>query len=266
MLATACGTAGSTGAGDRNVVVQAPLPSVADPRARPIPIVEDVPAWMEEVLERLEAIQGASDVDALARSTGEELVARLVVTASAGDRQEARRHTSSIVRNELESWFDDDLDVFGDRALRRNMLVALLRSLYSQLIDSQRPNWLDALRCSGLASDAQALRRKAFSSARDLVDSTLAPLAAAVLGAQLRADIENLDQVNRSMGGVCSQNPPLGVVLADGWYDAGYLLSGDPCDLLSWDLYMYILGKDEERPVNQRVFGPTCRPRVLVFH
>ena len=122
------------------------------------------------------------------------------------------------------------------------------------------------MRCNLLEGQLDELRRLAFATACDLFEQRVEPAEAAEVGAGIRQRLDKADVRSQELAGTCREEKGGSVALANAYIDAGYLISGDPCDVLTWDLYMLILGADEELPEGDRVFGPDCTPKVLVFH
>jgi hypothetical protein len=255
----------------------APLPEATAPPARPSepsPPVEEpapegeriaVPGWVAVLIDSAAEVEDQQGLERLAAAASTEVAGRMLEGVTDADLDEARL---AIMMLMLIQWGEviGEEEAFGAAEFKRQIVLTTLLE-FERSLRGRGPNeQLARLRCDLLVGQLTELRRLAFASAGDLFEERIEPEAAAAVGAGIRERLDQADRRSKELAGTCQESQGASAALANAYIDAGYLLSADPCDVLTWDVYMLILGADEQLPEPERVLGPGCAPKVLVFH
>jgi hypothetical protein len=218
-----------------------------------------------ELAELGAAIDEEAELLSLAERTSNELSDRLLTGLDGDERVEARQAVNMLLVIEWSAALGDEAE-FRRPEFKREIVIAAIVGLIRSVGGRPAAAQLRSLRCDLLDSNAAELRREAFAAARDLFEQRIGAESATGIGAGLRTRLDAIDARSKELAGACGETTAAGVALANAWIDSGFLFSGDPCGQLTWDLYMLILGNDEQLPEAERVLGPDCVPNVLVFH
>lgn len=224
-----------------------------------------VPAWVALLIDAAAEVEDQAGLEELADAASGEVAGRLLDGMTGGDLDEARL---SIMMLMLIQWSEviGEEEAFGAAEFKRQIVLMTLLDFERALRGRRAHEQLARLRCDLLEIQLGELRRLAFASACDLFEQRIEPEAAAAVGTGIRERLDRADERSKELAGTCREGGGASVALANAYIDAGYLISADPCDVLTWDLYMQILGADEQLPEPERVLGPNCAPKVLVFH
>jgi hypothetical protein len=246
-------------------------PEVEEPRAPTADEPRDegeriaVPGWVAVLIDAAAEVDDETALERLAGAASDEIARRMLVQLAGEDLVEARMAVMMLMLLEWGAVLDQD-EAFSSAEFKRQIVLTTLVEFERTLRGKTPHQQLTGLRCDLLAGQLADLRRLAFASASDLFEQRIEPEDAAAVGAGIRERLDRADARSKELSGTCREGEGASVALANAYIDAGYLLNGDPCDVLTWDLYMLILGADEELPATDRVFGPQCKPNVLVFH
>ena len=248
-------------------VAEAPAPEPTEPT---VPPAEEggkiaVPGWVAVLIDAAAEVDDQAGLEGLAGAASGEVARRVLVGLSGEELAEARL---SIMMLMLIQWSEvlGEEEAFGAAEFKRQIVLVTLIEFERALGGITAHEQLARLRCDLLEGQLAELRRMAFASACDLFEQRLGKEAAAEVGAGIRERLDQADKRSKELSGTCREGQGGSAALANAYIDAGYLLSADPCDVLTWDLYMMILGADEQLPASERVLGPDCTPKVLVFH
>jgi len=224
-----------------------------------------VPGWVAALIDRAVEVDDRDELERLADAASDEILARMLPELEDEDRAEARLSVMTLMLIEWDSVLGEE-EAFGSAEFKRQIVLATILGFERALRGKPPHEQMAALRCDLIASQLGDLRRQAFGSASELFRRRLDSRSAADLGAAIRVQLSSMEERSKELSGICPQEQGASVALANAWIDAGYLLNDDPCDVLTWDLYMVILGADEQLPEAERVLGGGCTPNVLVFH
>jgi len=224
-----------------------------------------VPGWVAVLIDAAAEVDDEAGLERLAGAAANEIADRMLSGLGAEDLVEARLAVMLLMLLQWDEVLGDE-EAFGSAEFKRQIVLTTVVEFERTLRGKSPHLQLAGLRCDLLDGQLAELRRMAFATACDLFEQRIEPEVAAATGAGIRERLDRAEERSKQLAGSCREGTGSSVALANAYIDAGYLLSGDPCDVLTWDLYMLILGSDEELPAADRVFGPECKPNVLVFH
>lgn len=232
--------------------------------ASPAPEPSADPPWIAELIEVGAAVADAAGLEAFAARAGQQLAARLLSGMSPAEEQEASSAIQMLLRLEWDPVLAGDAE-FSDPGFRRALARAALVGLAGLLAGHPGDVQLDRLRCALIDLQLRALRRDALAAAKRRFDGALDAAAASQRGMELALMIELLGSQERDLADRCDGADLRAADLANARIDVGFVVGGDPCDTLSWDVYIHIQAHDDLLPAAERTLGGDCVPKVLVL-
>jgi hypothetical protein len=258
-LICACGGASGGTEADDPTTSAAVAPREEAPRARAA-----APEWTAELIEIGTAVEDEAGLERFVGLAGQRFEERLMLGGSPAQAEEARAAIQMLIRLEWDPVVAGAAE-FADepfrRALSRTTIGGLVRLLAGQPPEIQ----LGRLRCALLDLQLRTLRRDALAAAKQRFDGSLTGAAASARGMELALMVELLGTQERDLARSCDGAELRAADLANSRIDVGFVVGGDPCDTLSWDVFIYIQGKDDLAPVAERTLGGECKPNVLVL-